>query len=177
VRNGAEDNPVISLRLCTIRYEASMSNTILLFLINLPLTILGITTSEIKTWWRIWLRQFAASRKGAGSIPDGVIWIFHWHNPSGRTVALGSTQSLTGMNSSNFLGRWPVFKADNLTTFMCRLSWNLGASNSWQTQCLSRPVMGLLYLYTLSNSFFPIYLYRHTIIIVINQLDAQNLVL
>jgi hypothetical protein len=29
---------------------------------------------------------------------------------------------------------------------MCRLSWNLGASNSWNPQGLSRPVMGLLYL-------------------------------
>jgi len=37
-----------------------------------------------------------------------------------------------------------VRKADNLTTFMCRLSWNLGASTSWNTQGLSRPLMGLL---------------------------------
>jgi hypothetical protein len=28
----------------------------------------------------------------AGSIPDGVIGIFLWSNPSGRTMALGSTQ-------------------------------------------------------------------------------------
>ena len=35
----------------------------------------------------------------AGSIPDGVIGIFHWHNPSGRTVALGSTQPLTGLTT------------------------------------------------------------------------------
>jgi len=34
----------------------------------------------------------------------------------------------------------------NLTTFMCRLSWNLGASTSWNPQGLSRSVMGLLYL-------------------------------
>ena len=27
----------------------------------------------------------------AGSIPDGVIVIFQWHNPTGRTMALGST--------------------------------------------------------------------------------------
>jgi hypothetical protein len=40
----------------------------------------------------------------------------------------------------------PVRKADNLTTFMCRLSWNLGTSNSWNPRGLSRPVMGLLYL-------------------------------
>jgi hypothetical protein len=36
--------------------------------------------------------------------------------------------------------------ADKLTIFMWRLSWNLGASNSWNPQWLSRPVMGLLYL-------------------------------
>jgi len=30
---------------------------------------------------------------------------------------------------------------------MCRLSWNLGASTSWNPQGLSRPVVGLLYLY------------------------------
>jgi hypothetical protein len=36
--------------------------------------------------------------------------------------------------------------ADNLATFMCRLSENLGASSSWNPQGLSRPVMGLLYL-------------------------------
>jgi hypothetical protein len=36
--------------------------------------------------------------------------------------------------------------ADNLTTFMCRLSWNLGALTSWNPNGLSRPVMGLLYL-------------------------------
>jgi len=34
-----------------------------------------------------------------GSIPDGVIGIFHCHNPSGRTMALGSTQPLTEMST------------------------------------------------------------------------------
>jgi len=29
---------------------------------------------------------------------------------------------------------------------MCRLSWNLGASTSWNPQGMSRPVMGLFYL-------------------------------
>jgi hypothetical protein len=32
---------------------------------------------------------------------------------------------------------------------MSRFSWNLGASTSWKPQDLSRPVMGLLYLYLL----------------------------
>ena len=43
----------------------------------------------------------ATSQKVAGSIPDGVIGIFHWHNPSGRTMALGSTQPLTEMSTGN----------------------------------------------------------------------------
>jgi hypothetical protein len=38
-----------------------------------------------------WLRQRATNRKVAGSIPDGVIGIFYCHNPSGRTMAVGST--------------------------------------------------------------------------------------
>jgi len=39
-----------------------------------------------------------------------------------------------------------VSKADNLTTFMCRLLEILGASNFWNPKGLSRPVWGLLYL-------------------------------
>jgi hypothetical protein len=41
-----------------------------------------------------------------------------------------------------------VGKADNLTTFMCRLSCTLGASTSWNPTGLPRPVRGLLYLFT-----------------------------
>ena len=33
--------------------------------------------------------------------PDGVTGIFHWHNPSGRTKALGSTRPLTEMSTRN----------------------------------------------------------------------------
>jgi len=43
------------------------------------------------------LRHCATSRKVAVSIPDYVTGIFHWHNPSGRTMALGSTQPLIEM--------------------------------------------------------------------------------
>ena len=46
-----------------------------------------------------WLRCCATNRKVAGSIPDGVIGIFHWHNPSDRTMAMGSTQPLTEMST------------------------------------------------------------------------------
>jgi hypothetical protein len=50
-----------------------------------------------------WLRHYATNRKVAGSIRDGVIGIFHLHNPSGRTMALDSTQPLTEMSTRNFL--------------------------------------------------------------------------
>ena len=68
----------------------------------------------------------------------------------------GSTQPLTEMSTRNiFWGlRRPVRRADNLTTFMCRLSWNLGTSTSRNPQGLSRAVMGLLYL-------LPLYILRN----------------
>jgi hypothetical protein len=56
-----------------------------------------------------WLRCCATNRKVAGSIPDGVSGIFHWHNPSDRTMALGSTHPLTEMS---------------LTTILCRCQEN-----------------------------------------------------
>jgi hypothetical protein len=46
-----------------------------------------------------WLRYCATNQKFAGSIPDGVIGIFYLHNPSNRTMALGSTQPLTEMST------------------------------------------------------------------------------
>ena len=74
--------------------------------------------------------------------------------------ALGLTQPLTEMSTRNI--SWgvkrPVRRADNLTTFICRVSWNLGATTSWSPRGLSRPVMGLLYLYLLrpeNRKFFP----------------------
>jgi len=58
-----------------------------------------VFTEEIReTWWRTWLRHCATSRKVSGSLPDGVIGIFHWHNPSGRITALRLSQPLTEMS-------------------------------------------------------------------------------
>ena len=56
-------------------------------------------------------------------------------------MALGLTQPVTEMSTMRSVPR-----TDNLTTFMCRLSWNLGTSTSRNPQGLSRPVMGLFYL-------------------------------
>jgi hypothetical protein len=97
--------------------------------------------SSINKRWRSWLRHCATSRKLAGSIPDGITGIFHWHNPSRCNMALGLIQPLIEMSTRNI--SWgqkrPVLRAD-VTTFMCQLSWNLGASTSWNPQGLSRPV-------------------------------------
>jgi len=95
------------------------------------------------TRWCSRSRHCARSRKVAGSISDGVIEIIHWHNPSGGTMALG----FFILKQKWVPGPFPGVKADNLITFMCPLSWNLEALNSWNPQGLSRPVMGLLYLY------------------------------
>ena len=62
-----------------------------------------INLSKLPAWLGTavaqWLRCCATNRKVAGSIPDGIIGIFHWHNPSDRTIALGSTQPLTEMST------------------------------------------------------------------------------
>jgi hypothetical protein len=62
--------------------------------------------------------HYATSPKVAGSIPDEVIRIFSWPNPSSSTVALGSTQPVTEMSTRNLPGGKgrPACKADNLTT-------------------------------------------------------------
>jgi hypothetical protein len=62
-----------------------------------------------RTWWRSWLRHCATSRKVAGSIPNGVTGIFHWHNPSGHTMALGLTQPPKEMSIRNI--SWGVKEA------------------------------------------------------------------
>ena len=66
--------------------------------------------------------------KVAGSIPDGVIGIFHRHNPSDRTMALG-VDSASNRNEYQeyFLGgkKRPLRKADNVTTILvhCHVIW------------------------------------------------------
>jgi hypothetical protein len=53
----------------------------------------------------IWSRYCATTRKGAGSIPDVVIWIFRWLNPSSSTMVLGPIHSLIEMSTSASAGR------------------------------------------------------------------------
>jgi len=45
------------------------------------------------------VKDYATNWQVAGSIPDGVARIFQRHNPSGHTMALGSTQLLREMST------------------------------------------------------------------------------
>ena len=65
-----------------------------------------------------WLRRCATNRKVAGSIPDGVIGIFHRHNPSDRTKALGSTQPLTEMSTRRISWGVKCGRCVRLTTLL-----------------------------------------------------------
>ena len=62
--------------------------------------------------WHSCLRHCVTSRKVAGLIPDGVTGIFHWHNPSGCTMALELTQPLTETSTRNI--SWGVKTAGTL---------------------------------------------------------------
>ena len=82
--------------------------------------------------------------------------------PSGRTTAVGLTQPLTEMSTRNI--SWGVKEAGakdwKPSTFMCWLSWNLGASTSWNPLGLSRPIQGLLYLLTVYSPFVGSFVFR-----------------
>ena len=67
-------------------------------------------TLEQCTRWHSWFRHCAISQKVAGLIPDGVTGIFHSHNPSSCTVALGLTRPLAEMSTRNI--SWGVMAAD-----------------------------------------------------------------
>jgi len=99
--------------------------------------------------WRIWLRHCATTWEVAGSISGGVLGIFRWHNPSGPTIALGSTQPLTEMSIGNTLGGKGglCVGLTTLPTFICRLSWNVVASTFWNPKGLSKPVQWLFYIF------------------------------
>jgi hypothetical protein len=47
------------------------------------------------------VEEMCYNPEGRGLIPDCVIRIFHWHNPSDHTMAPGSTQPLKEMSTGN----------------------------------------------------------------------------
>ena len=61
------------------------------------------------TQWRRCFRHYATSRKVADSIPDGVIGIFQWHNPSGRNVAMGVESSSNRNEYQEYFLGWQPY--------------------------------------------------------------------
>jgi hypothetical protein len=61
---------------------------------------------KVSTRWRSWLRHCVTSRRSRVRFPMGVIQIFHWLNPSCRTMALKSTETPPGIFPKGKGGRW-----------------------------------------------------------------------
>jgi len=105
-----------------------------------------------------WLRHWAKSRKVTVSIPDGIIGIFHWHNPSGCTVALGLTQSLKEMSTRKISLGVKAAGAYGWQPYHLHVPIVLksGSLNLLENpQGLSRPVMGSLsYLSPCNENFW-----------------------
>ena len=95
--------------------------------------------------WCSWLRHCATSREVACSIPDGANGIFHWHNPSGRTMVLGSTQPLKEMSSR--YTSWGGGKVGRCVGHLhVPTVLKSGILNLLEPSGLSRAALGLLYL-------------------------------
>jgi hypothetical protein len=131
--------------LCSSYELSEGTDKIALMQVNRAFGRIKVHLHSFEPWYYTVVRGYAVARlvealcckpEGRGFDFRWFTEIFHWHNPSDRTMALGLTQPKTEKS-----------RADNLTTFMCQLSWNLGVSVSWNPRSLSRPVMGLLYLY------------------------------
>jgi hypothetical protein len=72
-----------------------------------------------------WLRHCTTIQKVAGSIPNGFTGIFHWHNPSSCTMALGLTRPLTQMSTRI-------------------ISWGVKVAGAWGWQSYHLPVPTVL---------------------------------
>jgi len=119
-----------------------------------PTTLLYLRTAVAQ-----WLRCCATNRKVAGSIPDGFIGIFHWHNPFDRTMALGSTQPLTEM-STRSISRGKGCRCVRLTTLppSCAVVMKSGNLNFLESSgplqaCNGTDLPFFIILFASSNSF------------------------
>ena len=90
------------------------------------------------TRWRSRWRHSATSRKVAGSTRNGVIGIFHWHNPSGRTMALRLTQPLTEMCKVKW-SRYRPCVAQRVVKGVALLFHDCGIRRGWVVSSTPRP--------------------------------------
>jgi hypothetical protein len=82
-----------------LMYQYSETN--MMHFYSLLLRIKGFSIFQVVYAVAQWLTHCTTNRKVAGSIPDCVTGIFHWHNPSGHTIAPESTHPLTEMSTVN----------------------------------------------------------------------------
>jgi hypothetical protein len=114
----------------------------------------GSVRKQVHTMWKFCIWKGCAdleSVRGIYARGDAVVWstvigIFHWNNPSGRTMALGSTQLLKIKVSTRNIS-WGCKGGRCLGLTTLPPSWNLAASTSWNPQGLPRPLQGFLCLY------------------------------
>jgi len=121
--------------------------------------------------WCSQLRHHGTSWKVTGSIPNGANVIFHWRDPPGLTMVLRSAWPPTEMGTRIISwGGWrrPVRRADNLTTYMWRLSWNLGGLNLLEPSGTVQPCNGIALPYIF------IYLFRFLFVRLDEQRSSQS---
>jgi hypothetical protein len=58
-------------------------------------------SSKTEARWGAVVWDIALKTEGRGFDSRWCYWIFHWHNPPGSIISLGSTQRLTEMNTRN----------------------------------------------------------------------------
>ena len=103
------------------------------------------------TLWRSWLRHCATSRKVAGSIPDGVVWVFRWCNSSSRIMALGLTQAHNRNEYQEYFLRGKCGRCVGLTTLQhscagCHEIWEpQHPGNLWACPVLLQGLLHLAY--------------------------------
>jgi hypothetical protein len=106
------------------------------------------------------------SQKVTGVIPDGVIEIFHWHNPSSHTTALGFTQPLTEMSTRNISSGVKAASVYGWRPYHLHVPSVLksGSFNFLEPSGSVRPIMGLIYgyLYSVCISCVPLWCFSHT---------------
>ena len=113
-----------------------------------------LTVIKGGTRWCIWLRHCTTSLKVAGLILDGVTGIFHWHNLSSSTMALGSTQLLTEMSTRNISWGVKAAGAQGWQPYHLNVPNVLksGSLNLLEPSGPVQSVMGLLYLLQNQNT-------------------------